>query len=376
VGHAYDIASQAFLALLASALLLTACGPEVRPVPAPRPAAAPVALPSATLPAPAPTAMASASASAAPLEKPRPGRAEAAERVLFLATHLRTTDLREACPATLAEGERIRCLVSLRYADEVEAKKLALTLLDETGSLAGLLPEETTDDGRGHKVKLAPARPVGGNRVHFEWILAAHREYARFLGALATRAPVAFRDRPLDYRFFYTDKGGAPSAFAIGGNIGYNLRGTVNVSEEAVRDTLFHEIFHLNDGWHGGWSKDALGPLFTRIVDRCGQDRRCLLPYAPTDTTMGGKLYAFLPSGGAREYAAEIALRYFREQRLMLEGKPLPLPPFKCGPAENAEAMELVVREFFGGVDLVPACGFARTAGDGPGSFPERALFP
>ena len=267
--------------------------------------------------------------------------------MLFLATHLRTTDLREACPPTLAEGERLRCLVSLRYADEAEAKKLALQLLDETGSLAGLLPEETTDDGRGHKVKLAPARPVGGNRVHFEWILAA----------LATRAPVAFRDRPLDYRFFYTDKGGAPSVFAIGNNIGYNLRGTVNVSEEAVRDTLFHEIFHLNDGWRGGWSKDALGPIFARIVDRCGQDRRCLLPYAPTDTTMGGKLYAFHPSGGVREYAAEVALRYFREQRLVLDGEPLPLPPFKCGPAENAEAMGLVVREFFGGVDLVTACG-------------------
>jgi hypothetical protein len=279
--------------------------------------------------------------------------------VLFLATHLRTTDLREACPVTLAEAERVRCLVQLRYADEVESKKLALGLLDETGSLAGLLPEETTDDGRGHKVKLQPARPIGVNRQHLDWIVAAHREYARFVAALARSGPVAFRDRPIDYRFFYTDKGGAPSAFAIGTNIGYNLRGAVNVSEEAVRDTLFHEIFHLNDGWHGGWSKEALGPIHERILGRCGNDRRCLLPYAPTDTTMGGKLYAFIPSGGAREYAAEIALRYFREHRLVLEGKPLPLPPFKCGPAENAEALALVVREFFGGVDLVPACGAA-----------------
>jgi hypothetical protein len=30
--------------------------------------------------------------------------------------------------------------------------------------------------------------------------------------------------------------------------------------------------------------------------------------------------------------------------------------PFKCGPAENAKAWAALVEEFFGGVDLVPAC--------------------
>ena len=279
--------------------------------------------------------------------------------MLFLATHLRTTELREACPDTLAEAPRVRCLISLRYADEVASKKLALELYDETGSLAGLLPEEETEDGRGQKVRLRPARPIGRNRDHLAWILAAMRGYAKFFAALEARTgkPVGMRDRPLDFRFFYTEKGGAPSAFAVNQNVGYNLYGAVNVSEEAVRDTLFHEIFHLNDAWHDGWSSRALGALHEGIVARCKADRRCLLPYAPTDTTMNGRLYAFLPRGGVREYAAELALRFFREQRLALEDKPLPLPPFKCGPPENAEAMRLLADEFFGGADLVPACG-------------------
>jgi len=71
---------------------------------------------------------------------------------------------------------------------------------------------------------------------------------------------------------------------------------------------------------------------------------------------MNGKPYAFIDGGSGKEYAAELALRYFREQRLMIDGKPLPIPAFKCGPAENQEAMTLIIDTFFGGVDLVPAC--------------------
>jgi hypothetical protein len=288
-----------------------------------------------------------------------PGRAEAAERVLFLATHLRTTDLREACPVTLAEVPRIQCLISLRYADENESKKLALALYEETGSLAGLLPEETNVDGKGKKVRLKPARPIGRNKEHLVWILDATREYTRFFQELNRRQkkPIVMTDRPLDFRFFYTEEGGTPSAFAVGRNIGYNLNGTLNVHDEAVRDTLFHEIFHLNDVWQDKFSSRVLAPIESRILAFCKGNLKCLTPYAPTDTTMNGQPYAFTDGGNAKEYAAELALRYFREQRLMIDGKPLPIPAFKCGPPENGEAMALVVDAFFGGVDLVPGCG-------------------
>jgi hypothetical protein len=56
-----------------------------------------------------------------------------------------------------------------------------------------------------------------------------------------------------------------------------------------------------------------------------------------------------------REYAAELALRYYRETRAILR-KDKPIAPFKCGPPENARAWTAFVAEFFAGVDLVPAC--------------------
>lgn len=280
------------------------------------------------------------------------GRGGAAERVLFLATHLRTNDLRKVCPAELDDEERVRCLVELRYEDDAASKALALTLLAETGSLAGLLPEETTEDAQGNKVRLLPARPIGDNREHLTWIVAAMRDYKRFIDGLSAIAPVQFSYEPVDFRFFYSEKGQMPSAFASKRNIGYNLYGAVNVAEEAVRVTLFHEIVHLNDAWHGEWSTSSLAATFTTIVARCGARASCLAPYAPTDTMLAGTYYAFAPKSNVREYTAEVALRYYIEHRLLLDKKPLLKPPFKCGPEENREAYRLVAAEFFGSIDL------------------------
>jgi hypothetical protein len=72
----------------------------------------------------------------------------------------------------------------------------------------------------------------------------------------------------------------------------------------------------------------------------------------------GGTYYAFQPDNGdgVHEYAAELALRYYREQRALVRGEAPVLPPFKCGPEESARAWSLIVDEFFGGVDLVPDC--------------------
>jgi hypothetical protein len=81
-----------------------------------------------------------------------------------------------------------------------------------------------------------------------------------------------------------------------------------------------------------------------------------LKPFSPTETMMDGAYYAFAPRSGVREYAAELALRYYREQRAAIEGKPASAPAFKCGPKENLEAWRLLIGEFFGGVDLAPAC--------------------
>ena len=73
----------------------------------------------------------------------------------------------------------------------------------------------------------------------------------------------------------------------------------------------------------------------------------------------GGTYYAFQPNNGdaVHEYAAELAVRYFKEQsRDAATRASSRARAFKCGPAENARAWQALVDEFFAGRDLVPAC--------------------
>ncbi len=64
------------------------------------------------------------------------------------------------------------------------------------------------------------------------------------------------------------------------------------------------------------------------------------------------------PNNGdtVHEYAAELAVRYFKEQSQMRSDGKLSRRAFKCGPAPNARAWRALVDEFFAGVDRVPAC--------------------
>jgi hypothetical protein len=55
-------------------------------------------------------------------------------------------------------------------------------------------------------------------------------------------------------------------------------------------------------------------------------------------------------------YAAELAVRYWREQTDMLRTKKLAKRAFKCGSAENARAWKALIDEFFARRDLAPAC--------------------
>ena len=87
---------------------------------------------------------------------------------------------------------------------------------------------------------------------------------------------------------------------------------------------------------------------------------KCLAPYAPNDTKVRatGTYYAFQPNNGTgvHEYAAELAVRYFREHTQLRAVGKLDRPAFKCGPPENARAWQALVDEFFAGRDLVPPC--------------------
>jgi hypothetical protein len=98
-------------------------------------------------------------------------------------------------------------------------------------------------------------------------------------------------------------------------------------------------MFHLNDKAHGTWSVSALGALYIDITARCGTKIPCLTPYAPSETVIrGGTYYAFHPDNGVVEYAAELALRYYREQRAMILPQKLAKPPCKSGASEPAGA--------------------------------------
>jgi len=215
------------------------------------------------------------------------------------------------------------------------------------------------DGGFRGAIHLVPEVPLGPHRRHLAWVAAASRDYDDFFARLVAPAPVRYRVRPLAFRFFRSVGRTTPSAYAEGWEVSYNVSGSLHRSASAVRETLFHEIFHLNDGAHGDWSRRRLGPIFDAIVARCGIRTACLRPYAPGDTMVrGGTYYAFQPDNGdsVHEYAAELALRWYREQRAWQRGEALGGPPFKCGPEENRRAWEALVEEFFGGADTPRGC--------------------
>jgi hypothetical protein len=266
-----------------------------------------------------------------------------------------------SCPAG-SRTDQIHCLLALRYAADARAAELATSLFDATGDVAGVLPAETMEGGFRGRLRLVPELPVAKRRGHLEWVVAAATDFDDFFHRLdlpdASARAVAYRWRALGFRFMRSVGRTTPSAYASQWMVAYNVDGSLNRSAAAVRELLFHEIFHLNDAAHADWSTRALRLVFDGIVARCHATTACLAPYAPTSTTVrGGTYYAFQPDNGdaVREYAAELALRYYQEQRALLRGEP-PLPRFKCGPPENARAWGLLVDEFFGGVDRTAAC--------------------
>ena len=270
-------------------------------------------------------------------------------------------------PAPICAGdadEKITCLVGARYASDPAARAMALDLYARTGDVAGVEAEHTMNGGYRGMLHLVPVLPIGAERPHLQRVAAALTDYDAFFAALAgpEKSPVAYRWRAISFRFLRSIKARTPSAYARDWSIGYNVAGSLNGTAESVRETLFHEIFHLNDDAHGdergfNWSTKALGSIYDAVVRRCGTNAVCLAPFAPNATMVrGGTYYAFQPGNDVREYAAELAIRYYREQRGMLTQGPVVSPAFKCGPPENARAWSAITQEFFGAIDRVPAC--------------------
>jgi hypothetical protein len=258
---------------------------------------------------------------------------------------------------------RVRCAFDERYRGDGKAAGLAHELYVRWRIVAGVEVAHTMDGGYRGMIKIVPELPLAAERKHLEWIVLAMRDFDQFfvdLGRHAASKHAGYRFEPITLRFMRSVAARTPSAYARDWEVAWNLAGSLHTSPDAVRETLFHEIFHLNDAARspaeGGWSFVALHTTYDDIVKRCGTRTACLAAYTPNDTMVrNGTYYSFQPGNDVREYAAELALRYYREQRAVSRSLPRP-KPFKCGPVENVRAWERMKGEFFGGVDLVPAC--------------------
>lgn len=269
-------------------------------------------------------------------------------------------DVCEGSCLSRAPHDAAHCAVDLAYAEDEEARALARELLTLTGAVPGVEQYTQIDAGYLGLVPIEPLLPVGPYRQHLVWLRDGIAAIERVFATITPNAPktVLFRTRPYGFRFFKTQEKTYPSAYALEGVVGYNLEGPLHDSQENVTATLFHELFHLNDEARGQWSQSALAGLLDQIVAACEDDHDCLTKFAPTDDRVpDGTFYPFdARTRDVREYAAEIALRWFREQRAILDGAPLAAPPFKCLAEENAHAWRAVVEEFFGGFDLTGEC--------------------
>jgi hypothetical protein len=302
----------------------------------------------------------------APPQMPDPSFDEIVN-VLF-ADKASTAPILAACPASLPADARIRCLYDERYKGDAKATSIAHELYVKWRIVAGVEVAHTMNGGYRGMIRLEPAVPVGADRKHLEWVAGAMADFDVFFTELEkaraaqsdaggrASGPKPYRFRPITLRFMRSVAARTPAAYAHDWTVAYNFVGTLNISADAVRETMFHEIFHLNDAAHGEWSPGALGAVFDVVAKKCGTAIPCLAPYTPNDTIVrGGTYYSFQPGNGVMEYAAELALRYYREQRAALRSLPK-VKAFKCGPPENAKAWALMRDEFFGGVDAVPAC--------------------
>jgi hypothetical protein len=282
--------------------------------------------------------------------------------------HVDMSAISTACPLSIPAEARIRCLYDQRYKGDTKAAGIAHELFVKWQIVAGVEVAHTMDGGYRGMIKIEPAVPVGENRKHLEWVAGAFRDFDTFFAELeklritsgassGAAYPKPYRFHPITMRFMRSvAPARTPAAYAHDWTVAYNFVGTLNINPDMVRETMFHEIFHLNDAAHGEWSRTALSSVFDFVAHKCGTSIPCLAPYTPNETIVrGGTYYSFQPGNGVLEYGAELALRYYREQRAALRSLPK-VKPFKCGPPENARAWNAIRDEFFGGVDAVPAC--------------------
>src|SRR5262245_22593600 len=149
----------------------------------------------------------------------------------------------------------VACLIERAYRSDPKARALAMALWTDGGHVAGVGAEEIMDGGYRGKIHLVPQLPTGSYRQHLAWVADAMRSIDRFFTDVFAGQPAPrYRWRALAFRFVRSIGKRTPSAYASSWAIEYNVEGSLLTSAAGVRDTLIHELFHVNDEDHGDWS--------------------------------------------------------------------------------------------------------------------------
>ena len=269
----------------------------------------------------------------------------------------------EACKGG-DDPARIICLLERRYPTKKDAE-LFVKLYKTVGAVAGVEVAHTREVGYRGVIQFVPEPPIGVYQQQLVWVVEGFTEIDAMLRSFETTkaAVMPFRWTALQLKFYRTVKRKTPNAYATRWEMAYNVVGSMFKSQAVVTETLVHEIFHMNDEEHGDWSQKSLNESYLKILKECAvkgkkvPDTKCLTPYSPGSVkVIGGTYYAFQPGNDVREYAAELALRYYQEQHAYWKKAKKKPRPFKCLTQDNADNWRLLVDEFFLGVDLVPAC--------------------
>jgi hypothetical protein len=240
-----------------------------------------------------------------------------------------------------------------------KAATLLSGLYTEFGVATGEERDHMMDGGYRGTIHIVPERPT---EKELQWVYSAFSNFAKFELAVRGKAGKPgtyprYRMRNLTLKFFRSQNRTTPSAYAAPWYVAYNLSGSLLRTETGVDETLVHELFHANDGAHNGFSFREFGQVHASIKRKCGSNSACLEPYSPGDTMVrGGTYYAFHATNDAGEYGAELAVRYFREQKAALAGSWVSAKGFKCRAAENREAWTKLVHEYFDDVDITGDC--------------------
>ena len=202
-------------------------------------------------------------------------------------------------------------VIEARFAKDAKAQTIAVALYKDLETIVDVGADEEMDGGYRGKIHLVPELPIKSYRKQLEWVAAALRTIDHFFTDLDPKP--TYRWRGLELKFVRSVGKRTPSAYATGWTITHNVSGSLLTSERGVRETYFHELFHLNDFAHGDWSGKTLRKDYDAIVKKCGTKATCLAPFAPNDTKVKatGTYYALQQNNGdaVHEYAAELAVR-------------------------------------------------------------------